>query len=103
MKRDLRKDLELCERVTPGPWFIAPKKCGPEGQGVYQESSLGLICEVGDPYPRGDNHPQENMEFIATARDGWPHAIKRALEAEAEVERLKKILEDKSYEPTGGC
>lgn len=69
MTRDELKRLkELCEQATPGPWVLAPELCGPEGQGVYHKESLGLICEVGDPYPRGDNHPQENMELIVAAR-----------------------------------
>ncbi|MFA4834942.1 MAG: hypothetical protein WC749_02555 [Dehalococcoidia bacterium] len=38
-----------------------------------------------------DWHP-ENIELIATARTGWPEAIRRALAAEAEVERLKDAL-----------
>lgn len=71
--------------ITPGPWILAPEKCGPQGQGVYQESSLGPICEVGDPYPRGDNHPQENMEFITSS----PTDIAALV---AEVERLNGVL-----------
>lgn len=89
VKRDLEKDLELCNKATGGPWILFPEKCGPEGQWVLHEDGGGEICEVGDPYPRGDNKPQQNMEFIAAAREGWPHAIERALEAES---ILKKIL-----------
>ncbi|OAJ75119.1 hypothetical protein AYJ08_05740 [Brevibacillus sp. SKDU10] len=33
-----------------------------------------------------------DARFIAEARDGWPHAIRRALDAEAEVERLRKLV-----------
>ena len=84
--RDLKRDLEICDAATPGPWHLAPPKCGPDGQGVYA-NDLGCVCEVGDPYPRGNNHPQENMEFIAEARTGWPEAIQRALDAEAELQQ----------------
>lgn len=52
--------------ITPPPWILLPPLCGPDGQGVYNEDG-GCICEVGDPYPRGDNHPQANMTFIAHA------------------------------------
>jgi hypothetical protein len=52
--------------ITPPPWILLPPLCGPDGQAIYNEDG-GCICEVGDPYPRGDNHPQENMEFIAHA------------------------------------
>lgn len=73
------------EKATPGPWIVAPEKCGPEGQGVYESDSFGCICEVGDPYPRGNNRPQENMEFIAHAREDVPTLV-------VEVERLRKEL-----------
>ena len=91
-KRDLRADLELCNKATPGPWEVFPPLCGPEGQTVYQVDSGGPICDVSDPYPRGDNKPQENMMFIAQAREGWPHAIERALEAEALARELVDVL-----------
>lgn len=87
-KRDLKADLEMCNKATPGPWMVWPGFCGPDGQTVYQEESGGPICDVADPYPRGDNHPQENMEFIAAAREGWPHAIERALDAEGALTRF---------------
>jgi hypothetical protein len=32
------------------------------------------------------------MAFVVTARQGWPAAIRRALAAEAEVVRLKRVL-----------
>ena len=74
-----------CNAATPGPWTLMPEMCGPDGQGVYEESGLGIICEVGDPYPRGDNHPQENMEFIAAARADVPDLL-------AEVRRLRALV-----------
>lgn len=80
-------DLDAIEAranaATPGPWIVAPELVGPDGQGVYHAESLGPICEVGDPYPRGDNHPQENMAFIAAAREDVPDlvaAIRRVLD-----------------------
>lgn len=72
--------------ATPGPWWVMPELCGPEGQGVYESASLGQICEVGDPYPRGLNHPQENMDFIAHTREDVPALV-------AEVRRLKALLQ----------
>lgn len=61
--------------ASPGPWIVLPELCGPEGQGVYEMDSMGPICEVGDPYPRGNNHPQQNMEFIAAAREDVPALV----------------------------
>lgn len=89
--RDLKKDLEVCELATPGPWIVMPEVCGPDGQSVYHEETLGPICDVGDPYPRGDNRPTENMRFIAAARTGWPDAIKRAMTVEYELSRRAPI------------
>lgn len=87
---------QRAENATPGPWLVAPEKCGPEGQGVYESDGFGCICEVGDPYPRGNNRPQENMVFIANAREDVPALV-------AEVERLRKALsfyaDEKHYEP----
>lgn len=76
---------ERVAKATPGPWLVAPEKCGPEGQGVYESDGFGCICEVGDPYPRGSNRPQENMEFIANAREDVPALV-------AEVERLREVI-----------
>lgn len=85
-KRDLCVDLAICDAATAGPWAVD------DNLSVYHEDSGGTICDVGDPYPRGLNKPSENMRFIAEARTGWPHAIERALAAEAEVERLRDAL-----------
>lgn len=65
----LKQIRERRSKITKPPWILMPELCGPEGQGVYQQESIGRICEVGDPYPRGDNRPQENMEFIVNAPD----------------------------------
>lgn len=85
-KRDLAADLAICNAATPGPWAVGSELS------VYQAALGGTICDVGDPYPRGDNRPCENMRFIAEARTGWPHAIKRALDAEAALEVANSAL-----------
>jgi len=90
--RDLQKDLEICKGATPGPWEVFPEVCGPEGQTVFQVESGGDICDVADPYPRGENRPTANMHFIAEARQGWPEAIRRAKDAEERVAWLEKRL-----------
>jgi hypothetical protein len=87
--RDLQKDLEICQAATPGPWIVLPAN----GMEACQEESMGCTCLVGYPHPRGENRPTENMHFIAEAREGWPHAIERALNAEDEVEKLQNELE----------
>lgn len=80
-------DLEAIKRrraaITPLPWALVPEVCGPDGQMLVQVTSMGCIVEVGDPYPRGDNRPQENMAFFLHA----PTDIDALL---AEVERLRE-------------
>lgn len=85
--RDLEADLALCEAATPGPWInlrdtsICTEKTDREGW--HDE-----IIRPRTPRPR-----MPNMVFIATAREGWPYAIRRALELEAEVDRLRNELQ----------
>ena len=81
MTIDLAAIQARLDGITPPPWFMAPDLIGPEGAGIYNEDG-GCICEVGDPYPRGNNNPQENMVFIAHA----PEDIRALL---AENERLR--------------
>ena len=91
--RDLQKDLEICQKATPGKWSLWPEKCGPEGQSVIHDDTGGVICDVGDPYPRGANRPQQNMEFIVAAHKGWPEAISRAVAAEYKNKELVEQIE----------
>jgi len=65
-------DLEaLLERTSAGPWeHDSSERCGSRGDwGVSQVESGEPICWVGDPYPRGDNHPYENMVLISLLPD----------------------------------
>ena len=66
--RDLRKDIETCNQATPGPW-----RCLDDTPVDTQWASV---------YP-------EDLDFVMGSREGWPHAIERAIKAEVEVERLK--------------
>ena len=76
--RDLEADLAICEAATPGPWLI-------------DEANKGVMS-IGDQEGfeiTTDILRDEDAVFIAEAREGWPYAIRRALEAEAEVDRLR--------------
>ena len=66
-KRNLQADLELCERATQGPWKFF------ENSSIITNETDVWICEV---------LCNNDKQFIAEAREGWPHAIRRALEAE---------------------
>lgn len=85
-RRDLQRDLEICERATPGPWKFF------ENSSIIMNETDVWICEV---------EWINDKQFIAEAREGWPHAIRRAIaaekrvaELEAENERLREQLRD---------
>ena len=89
-KRNLKADLEFCDKTTSEVW----------------DNFSDASCEYGVYVAGYDSeysiHPQElvatcekveNANFIAQAREGWPHAIERALKAEALVQELVEALE----------
>lgn len=86
-KRDLVKDLELCEAATPGPWtellaqggYIINHECGEETARVIRGA--------------GGVRRSEDAAFIAAARTGWPHAIRRVMAAEAKLHAAVIIAE----------
>ena len=81
-KRDLKADLKFCDRATQGPWR---HEWNPDYSEVYAPGFDNPIILVGhDPY---------DADFIVQAREGWPHAIERAIKAETEVEQLKGEIE----------
>ena len=87
--RDLEADLAICEAATPGPWRINDdsrySNCLVWGS---RGSGRGAIAEVRDY----NLSWRDNVRFIAAAREGWPYAIRRALEAESEIDRLRNEL-----------
>ena len=97
MKRDLKADLELCNKATPGPWEICLGSGVSFCTAVMTADGRYMICYCLpdwflDEGVAPENHVP-NLQFIAEAREGWPHAIERARRAEAEVERLRGELE----------
>ena len=80
--RDLEADLAICEAATPGPWEIWRCGCGHPACNQY---FINVTRSDGRLDP-------QDAKFIAEAREGWPYAIRRALEAEAEVDRLRNEL-----------
>jgi hypothetical protein len=87
-KRDLKADLELFNRATPGPWEFGP---------IYAGTIAGELDEERD---------RANRELLNNFREGWPHAIERALKAEEAVQSLlvalKKFEENLSRYVCGG-
>jgi hypothetical protein len=94
--RDLQKDLEICNKATQGPWYWTPEEieCDPETGWWGEPPSVMLPQVMGDDNGKGFVvWSNDDAEFIAQAREGWPHAIERAIKAEAEVERLRMALD----------
>ena len=67
-KRDLKADFELCKKYKDniGPWLSK------------------------DRFPT--KHLVEAAAFLNQAREGWPHAIERAIKAEALARELADML-----------
>lgn len=78
-KRDLHADLAICAAATEGPWNIGGGKFGETN--VYA-GDFRIVRDI-------DYDKQADATFIAEARTGWPHAIERAIAAEAENELLR--------------
>lgn len=85
--RNLRADLAVCNAATPGPWLVD----SPSNQ-VRQPKGSKRRRITTPPDASGI----KDAAFIAAAREGWPEAIRRALAAEAEVERLTRFIESES-------
>ena len=77
--RDLKADLELCNRASGESWKQASDTGYPY---TIMDETFENVMAV---YCTGDD-----AQFIAQAREGWPHAIERALEAEAETLKYKE-------------
>ena len=75
-KRDLKADLELLNRATPGPWEFGP---------IYAGTIAGELDE--------ERH-RANRELLKNFREGWPHAIERAMKAETLVRELVGVIDD---------
>ena len=104
--RDLEADLAICEAATPGPWIsnrdAKDERFKDELIWGFNGPGFGAIAEVFQNYPE---HVQ-NERFIAEAREGWPYAIRRALGAEAEVDRLRdeiRMLQEQLEQRRRGC
>jgi hypothetical protein len=83
MKRDLKADLKFCDRATQGPWR---HEWNPDYSEIYApgfDNPTPIILVGHDPH---------DADFIVQAREGWPHAIERALKAEALARELADML-----------
>ena len=75
--RNLQADLAICEAATPGPWKVDKSLIEIDGYTLF-------ISYCATP---------RDLRFAVEAREGWPHAIRRALAAEAEIDRLRNEIQ----------
>ena len=90
--RDLEADKAICDNATRGPWDAMKPIIGRRAWCVVEQKEQGdgyhnLVCRRANT--KNSEADWNNVKFIAVAREGWPHAIERALRAEAEIERLQ--------------
>lgn len=96
--RDPQTDLEVCEKATRGPWEYL-SETGYAGDYPYSKShrvkignkTLTVSCHIYGW--EGEKEERANASFIALAREALPWWINRAVELDAEVERLREALE----------
>lgn len=100
MKRDLHADLALCEAATNGPWTHSRFAAG---YVMTDDDKCTIVASVVEYNEDGSIHKKfageeclANRTLIAESREGWPEAIRRAIAAEAEVERLSAFIQSES-------
>ena len=83
--RNLKVDLETCNRASKAPWRVATNK-HPTTSG----NSWGWVEGTRENWCWSNDNKKSyaDARFIAQAREGWPHAIERAIEAEALAREL---------------
>jgi hypothetical protein len=85
---ELKQMREVCEKATPGPWFLMPEKSGvrTDGSVWYRDAH---VC-YGDPdndnesFDLFDHYHIPDLEFIAMARNNFERVLD-------EVERILGI------------
>ncbi|PYI57049.1 hypothetical protein [Paenibacillus flagellatus] len=90
MARDLEKDLAICEEATPGKWEALLDSVAMVDPGEI--SSVVWICQMYDEKAGNFHNYENNARFVAASREGWPYAIRRAMQAEEKVDRLENEL-----------
>lgn len=100
--RDLHADLAICDASTEAPWHTSSLTEGYIIAGDEKCTTIATVIEYNDDgteYLRLGHHDcQDNRIFIAESRQGWPEAIRRAIAAEASLDKLVRayIVQDNS-------
>lgn len=102
MMRNLQKDLELCQKATPGPWGWKKHDYYEELVNPYGITVMDDGSACGE-YAAWINSNTSDGKFIAEARTGWPEAIQRAMIAEAMNNILREMMRDSNAEWKKQC
>lgn len=91
--RNAKRDLAICEAATPPPWTTKPS--GETINGFSCDVVIAVTAGRQKIYaqPEGGTFPYADQQFIALAREALPYWINRAVEAEAQLAELIKVLE----------
>jgi hypothetical protein len=82
-ERNWQRDMEICQRATPGPWKSVNE---PEFDGNIEAPNLGLCIAQGVR--------AHDKAFIAEAREGWPAALEKIRELEQQIAKMRDVLPD---------
>ncbi len=93
-ERNWRKDWELPQKVTPGPWKVKFSEY-PYLIGIYD---CGVITHDSKPIVwmercRANEQLRYDLEFIAESREALPYWLQRVRELEAQVKQEKFAYE----------
>lgn len=88
IKRDLAADLAICEAATVGPWT---NFCDVKCEDTEYVTDYDELTESGGDLVATFERVAD-ATFTAEAREGWPHAIRRAVAAETERDALREIV-----------
>lgn len=104
MARDYQKDLEVCEKATPGPWEWTEDRywCGYSGI-VGKDNAEVLYPSHSNDGDDGaawfDDLPSEtDCEFMVMSREALPYYIKKCMELEAQVGQMRELLKSKGVD-----
>lgn len=90
MVRDLMADLALCEASPKGPWKDSHIDY------LQEDEAIIWIKNESEPFVIIGKQAREIAKMVAESREGWPEAIRQAIEAKAKISELEKALKDAS-------
>lgn len=90
-KERIEAELKACEAATPGPWTADRAGdgavFGPDEKRYIVDEGCGCCCGPHFDYEA----MRANMVFIATARTGYPDALRSLSAAQDEIARLAEV------------